>query len=176
MEKAWEHSFVKGGVGVIIHLESKLSEVISTEILVSKGCYALLWYKKGKPRSIPRLKEKDKSGILYIGKADKIKSRVGSLQKTILNNSSSILKEPIIQGHQTLSKKFFRIRDNFEIDDFKIKIWNCPDDDPEEVESFLLESYVKQYAELPPLNGQYGKYELDGIDLKCNISIDLLNP
>ncbi|MBS9461452.1 hypothetical protein KIM67_03455 [Flagellimonas sp. 389] len=159
---------------MIINIDSDPAKILDFSTQKSKGCFGLIWCKDGMPRRVTRLKGKDENGILYIGKADVILDRVGSFQKTIFEVFYNRRSISINKGHQTFSKKFYRIKDTFDINDLKIKIWVSPFDDPEYVKSFLLEQYVTKFLELPPLNGQYGKFDLDKINHKEHISIDLL--
>ena len=101
----------------------------------------------------------DSKGILYIGKADNLYNRVASLQKSVLKNCNNNDKVKI-GGHQSLSKKVYRIQRFLDVSKMTIKIVVLPT--YESIlysESYLLEDYVNQFGELPPLNGQYGNYE-----------------
>ena len=126
-------------------------------------------------KSIQRLGGTDTKGVIYIGKADNLYTRVASLQKSVLsncNNNGNIK----IKGHQSLSKKVFRIQRFLDTSKMTVKIVVLPTHESiMYAESYLLEEYVRQFGELPPLNGQYGKYEF--IDskqylLKHDIELD----
>ncbi len=51
------------------------------------------------------------------------------------------------------------------LENIKIRV-EINDGDPEKFESFLLERNVYYQGEQPPLNGQYGKYHFDEVDMK----------
>lgn len=118
------------------------------------ACYILY---QNKP--ISRLGGTDSNGVLYIGKADNLYNRVASLQKSVLKNCNNNDKVRI-GGHQSLSKKVFRIQRFLDVSKMTIKIIVLPTyESILYTESYLLEDYVNQFGELPPLNGQYGNYE-----------------
>src|SRR5690606_20809380 len=109
---------------------------------------------------ISRLGGVDSDGVLYIGKADNLFNRVSSLQQSVLCNCYNDEKAKI-KGHQSLSKKVFRIQRFLNTSKMTIKVVVLPSyESIMYAESYLLEYYVNQFGELPPLNGQYGKYEL----------------
>lgn len=120
------------------------------------GCYVLrsIEWKDG----INRLKGRDNKNILYIGKADVLTKRVKSLKRAIKNNCNDDRDEPKEIGHKSLSRKFFRIRKMVKADQLFIQVFPIDASIPEVLESYLLESYVANYGELPPLNGQYGSH------------------
>lgn len=124
-----------------------------------------------------RLGGTDAKGILYIGKADNFHTRVVSLQQSVLYNCNNNDKAKI-KGHKSLSKKVFRIQGLLDTSKMTIKIAVLPTyESIMYAESYLLEEYVRQFGELPPLNGQYGKYELNEATqylLKQNIKLDKL--
>ena len=156
---------------MIYNLTDTLKEVIPNNIHLKSGCYALILFQNGEPKSISRLCNNDENGILYIGKADRLLKRVTSLQQSVKFNSDKSQKEPIEKGHNSLSRKFFRIRNKIDIKNLKIKIWDNQEDLPEKLESYLLELYVESYGELPPLNGQYGKYNITELKFSSSVSL-----
>jgi hypothetical protein len=136
------------------------------------ACYILY---QNKP--IHRLGCTDTKGILYIGKADNLYKRVASLQKSVLSNCNNYEKAKI-KGHKSLSKKVFRIQRFLDTSKMTIKIAVLPTyESIMYAESYLLEKYVHQFGELPPLNGQYGSYgffEAEQYLLKQNIKLSKL--
>lgn len=123
------------------------------------GTYILHWFQGEKPREICRLLGTDYKGILYIGKTDTpLYKRVTSLQDSIISNSDLSRTKPVEKGHNTLSKKFFRIRKSVQIADLYVIVQRSKVN-PGKDESYLLDKYASEYGELPPLNGNYGKYE-----------------
>lgn len=144
--------------------------MIEDQKTFSSGCYIL-----HQNKAIAKLGAIDTKGVLYIGKGDDILNRVNSLQKSVLDNCNND-QQAVIRGHQSLSKKIFKIQKFIAIELLRIKLW-IPNkmDDVRNLESYLLESHVSKYGELLPLNGQYGSFsltdsikylELSGIDIR----------
>ena len=84
-------------------------------------------------------------------------TRVANLQKALVINSQKDIEAPKSSGHTQMGKKYFRIRNKVKLDDLFIQIF--AKQNPKQAETDALEDYVNKYAELPPLNGQYGSYE-----------------
>ncbi|MCF8274940.1 MAG: GIY-YIG nuclease family protein [Flavobacteriaceae bacterium] len=136
-----------------LHINDTLSEVVK-DVINPWACYILF---QNKP--IARLGKTDTNGILYIGKADNLYNRVASLQQSVLANYNNSDKAKI-KGHQSLSKKVFRIQRYLDTSKMTIKIIVLPSyESILYTESYLIEEYVSQFGELPPLNGQYGIFE-----------------
>lgn len=135
--------------------QKELKEVIGSS---EKGIYKLYYFDNGDPRTIQRLFSKDIKGVLYVGMTnDSLMNRVGELQRALLSNWEAKNDGPASSGHTQIGKKYYRIRKKINIDDLRIQIF--PDDNPKRAETDALESYVLNFAELPPLNGQYGSFE-----------------
>lgn len=143
-----------------------LEERISQKLVGASGCYVLRsnQFFEG----IHRLINTDSKSILYIGKADDLFTRISSLQKSILSNSDHNQLKPKERGHKALSRKYFRIKKSIDSKQLFINYFPMPNLDPNVLESILLECYVAEYGELPPLNGQYGNYRLQEA-LKLNL-------
>jgi hypothetical protein len=153
--------------GVLIDTDSKylaittdtFSETIKDRFQECSGTYVLHWFDRGKPKTTSRLIKNDPLGRLYIGETSKpLYERVSSLRDALLaNDKDQQLDEPKEKGHQALSKKFFRIRKHFNVEDLYVSIqplkWF-----PKKDESYLIEKYVAECGELPPLNGNYGSH------------------
>jgi hypothetical protein len=138
--------------------DSDLERRIKTDFQEQRGTYILHFYKNGEPAKICRFRDNDLNGILYIGKTDDtLYNRVTSLATAIKSNSDKSQVEPKQRGHRSLSLKFFRIRKHIELEDLIVEVRETAET-PEIDESKLLESYVATFGELPPLNGNYGKY------------------
>jgi hypothetical protein len=151
---------------------SQKANMIEDQKTFSSGCYIL-----HQNKAIAKLGAIDTKGVLYIGKGDNIFHRVNSLQRSVLDNCNND-QQAVIRGHQSLSKKIFRIQGLITAELLSIKLL-IPNkmDDVRYLESYLLESYVSKYGELPPLNGQYGSFhlseatkylKLNGIDIKAS--------
>lgn len=139
-------------------MDPELEQKIKTDFQEQKGTYILHLYKQGKPTTVCRLKAADSKGILYIGETEKtLYYRVTSLATAIRSNSSDSQSEPNPRGHKSLSKKFYRIRKHIDIENLFVEVREIAKT-PKEDESDLLEKYVAEFGELPPLNGNYGKY------------------
>tara|TARA_R110000744_G_scaffold355045_1_gene461497 strand:+ start:547 stop:1020 length:474 start_codon:yes stop_codon:yes gene_type:complete len=122
------------------------------------GIYKLYYFEDDKPRMIHRLFCKDETGVLYIGMTEgTLLDRVGNLQKALIINSKAELSKPTSSGHTQMGRKYYRIRKKINIDDLYIKVF--PDSHPKQAETDAIENYVNEFAELPPLNGQYGSFE-----------------
>jgi len=122
------------------------------------GIYVLHCFENEKPRTIHRLFGHDTKGILYIGMTEgSLVNRVGALQQSLVDNANTDEKEPAHSGHTQMGKKYFRIRKKIDIDSLYIQVF--PHENPKQAETDALENYVKEYAELPPLNGQYGSFD-----------------
>lgn len=136
-----------------LHINDSLTQLVK-QIANPWACYILY-----QNMPIQRFGGTDANGILYIGKADNLYTRVASLQKSVLSNCNNNGNVKI-KGHQSLSKKVFRIQKFLNTSKMTIKIVVLPTyESIMYAESYLLEDYVNQFGELPPLNGQYGKYE-----------------
>lgn len=125
-----------------------------------KGIYKLYYFEDGKPKTIQRLFSEDESGVIYVGMTEgTLFDRVSNLQKALVFNSKADLGKPASSGHTQMGKKYYRIRKKINIDELYIKIF--PDANPKQAETGAIEKYVNEFAELPPLNGQYGSFEPD---------------
>lgn len=127
--------------------QSKLESFSNSQ---EKGIYKLYYFENGQPRTIPRLFNEDKNGILYIGMTEiPLVKRVSDLQKALFANSNPDESGPVFSGHTQMGRKYYRIRRKINIKDMFIQIF--PDEFPKRAESKALEIYVSEFAELPPL-------------------------
>ena len=125
----------------------------------NSGIYKLYFFEDGKPRTIQRLFAEDTDGILYIGMTEgPLLRRVVNLQQALVTNSKKDQIKPASSGHTQMGKKYYRIRKKINIDNLFIEIF--PEENPKQAETDAIENYVNKFAELPPLNGQYGSYDL----------------
>ncbi|WP_289060354.1 hypothetical protein [uncultured Zobellia sp.] len=124
------------------------------------GIYKLYYFENGQPRKIQRLFGEDINGLLYVGMTEgTLINRVRDLQKALLSNSEKDMLGPASSGHTQMGKKYYRIRNKIDVDNLFIEIF--PNQNPKQAETNDLEDYVNKFAELPPLNGQYGSYDPD---------------
>lgn len=141
-----------------VDLTADLKKYLPTSIHDKRGCYMLVWQSNGQANIIQRIFEEDKTGTLYIGKASNLLKRVKSLKRAIQSNADHEQEKPKPTGHRVLSRNFYRVRERFNPNDFQIRVIEMDSEEPEMLESYLIEKYVSVFGELPPLNGQYGKY------------------
>lgn len=141
-------------------VDADLMSQINDHYSEENGIYFLHWFENDHPRSISRLIGFDIRGILYIGKTDEpLYKRIHSLQQSIIANSDHHQSKPKLKGHQALSQKFFRIRKHIRVKDLFVTVKTSNSGkSPGWDESFNLDKYVSIHGELPPLNGNYGKY------------------
>lgn len=143
---------------ITIKLNVPLNQFRNEDWSVSPGCYIL--YREDDP--VPRIGGVDPKGILYIGKGDSILRRVKSLRDSVICNAAHDQTVCIIKGHNSLSQKFYRMRKHIDVENLYIRIFQLPKNiESSYLESYLLEIYVSQFGELPPLNGSYGSHYLD---------------
>ncbi len=112
------------------------------------GVYKIYSIKNKKPCKVRRLSNVDNSGLLYIGSSKNLKSRLNMLRRVVINKS----------GAHTFGVKYNaiqKIRELFPLETLFIEV-KCTDKF-KETESQLLEKYMADYAELPPLNSNYRK-------------------
>src|SRR5690606_2758619 len=77
----------------------------------ARGIYKLYYFQNGHPRTIPRLFNEDKNGILYIGMTEiPLVKRVSDLQKALFDNSNADESGPVSSGHTQMGRKYYRIR------------------------------------------------------------------
>ena len=98
-----------------------------------------------KIKPIPRLLDSDDQGVLYIGKSDNLNNRLGILIN-LLNGTSTTGKHSMGRRFQEIEK----FQEYLRPENMILRIFFC--DSPRQVESSLLEEYLQEYGELPPLN------------------------
>ena len=96
-------------------------------------------------KPINRLLKKDKKGTLYIGKADSFLDRVIHLKK-------SLSPDYISSNHEcgVRYKALTEIRENFPYEHLYVELLGSSN--PRTLEVERLDSYLKEFGELPPLN------------------------
>lgn len=124
-------------------------ENIKTDLsLNSNGVYKIFLYKDGKPMSISRFLETDKTGLVYIGAAEKTKL---SYRLTCFLNSKNSEKKQ--NNHSGVDK----IKQNEKLKKIISKLvfmyQITVTEDAKEQERRTLKEYVKHFGEVPPLNG-----------------------
>lgn len=132
---------------IIDVLHSSFYEQI-TKISPAKntGIYILRKYNsKGVITPIPRLIKLDTEGILYIGKSDDLTRRLGVLVNLINGTTKT--------GKHSMGRRFQEVsilKQHIKPENLKLHITII--DKPRELESKLLDKYLNEFGELPPLN------------------------
>lgn len=98
-----------------------------------------------KPIPVCRLLKEDKSGVLYIGKADSFLDRVIELKKSISPNYVSGNHECGVRY-----KESFAIKEKFPYENLYVKLTGA--ENPRLTETEKLDGYIKEFGEVPPLN------------------------
>ena len=111
------------------------------------GVYKLICMKNEKVIPIDRVIKTDNSGILYIGKAGSFEQRVIYLKKAMLPNFKS---KSHICGRRYNLPELKNFREKFKLDDLYVSF--ISHDNPEAYEKELLNEYLLEFGELPPLN------------------------
>jgi len=112
-----------------------------------KGVYKIYFYKNNTPYPIPRITKTDTSGLIYIGctKKQNLEVRLNnfllSSTKSKTNNHSGGNKISKSEGLKNL------------FSDGKLMFQVFEHSSPLKEEKSLIESYVKEFGEKPPLNG-----------------------
>jgi len=108
------------------------------------GIYFVRWSKNGKPEPVPRLRGVDKQGLLYIGRAKKLKMRVKQLWNGINRKGRHTIGKTII---------FSKIFELICLDEFEIA-WKETESHEEAIgqEWTAIHEYSKKHKEPPPLN------------------------
>lgn len=117
------------------------------EGFLNSGIYKLKWYESDlkTPKSVNRLFGNDNTGVLYIGKSENLKSRLGVLVNLINFTSKS--------GKHSMGRRFQATKilsENINPKHLKFEISPCLN--PRIEESIQLKKYVDEFGELPPLN------------------------
>lgn len=107
------------------------------------GAYKLVSRISGAIKPIPRFLGIDNDGVLYIGKATCYLDRIIDLKKTMSMNSSAHICGRRYKNHD-------KIKVTFPLEHMYIQLIQA--DIPEEKEKELLNKYVREFGEVPPLN------------------------
>jgi len=113
-----------------------------------KGVYRFrLVDNKGKSISIQRFLGEDKDGIIVIGEAENIKTRLKQFNKVVIEKK----KYPHSEGLTIhLLRSITKFDEKYEMCTFQYTYSKV--DEHKEEEKKLLESYFMEYGEIPPLN------------------------
>lgn len=120
------------------------------------GTYEIRWSIKGKPQSINRVNAVDKSGLLYIGKAKNLRSRIRAFWRDI---RSEKLLDPREYAHTAAyTYMCYGYEKKFRPDHLEVR-WiaglatNLMDEiSVDQYEIYLMTEYILKYLDRPPLN------------------------
>jgi hypothetical protein len=115
----------------------------------SSGVYQVRWAVDNKPQPIPRAKDIDEKGILYIGQS-------GNLRKRIKDFWNGILGEGTHTSGWTYD--FYEFRKKFKPEQLEVQWMEVPKNEIRELETVLLLEYVSDYLDKPPLNIAIPRY------------------
>ena len=115
--------------------------------LNDKGVYKIYLFKNNIPYPIPRIIKNDTSGLIYIGCTNKQNLEV-RLNNFLLSSTKS--KTNNHSGGNKISKSEV-LKNLFSDGILMFEVFEHPS--PLEEERTLIESYVKEFGEKPPLNG-----------------------
>lgn len=109
------------------------------------GIYRLFATKNHAPCHIGRALKTDKSGTLYIGKANSFLDRVIDMKKSILPNYKSTSHDAGVRY-----KKIAAFQNLFPVENLMVELTFS--NNPAEKERQALEDYQNRFGEVPPLN------------------------
>jgi hypothetical protein len=135
-------------MSVVWHRLEDLSGKGFDEVPSSCGIYLLRWARNSKPVPVSRIGGVDKQGLLYIGKAKRLKRRVRRLWRSIYERdlgSHTVGKTIILCNFPEIVNKA-----EYEI------TWESTEDE-EGQEWNALVQYARRYKELPPLDLLVGR-------------------
>ncbi|KKL90433.1 hypothetical protein LCGC14_1904750 [marine sediment metagenome] len=113
-----------------------------------KGVYRFrLVDNKGKCVSIPRFLGEDKDGIIVIGEAENIKTRLNQFNKVVTESKKYAHSEGLTIH---LLRKITKFKEIYGMCTFQYTFIKV--DEHKEAEKKLLENYFEDYGETPPLN------------------------
>lgn len=110
------------------------------------GVYKLISKKDdGTVQTVSHTVRNDSDGILYIGQAGRFTARVDDLRKTIDTMYNGSFHKAGIRYNENMN-----LINQYPRESLYVRL--IPSDHSEELESELIEKYVKKYGEHPPLN------------------------
>ncbi len=135
---------------VFMLLEPDFEDQIQKRFGDSGGVYWLRCVeKKGQDKfvRISRTIDNDDGGILYIGKAERLQTRLRNLRRCIVPDRKS---EKHICGRRYNSNS--NLKKKFPLNRLCVSVKRA--NNPEELEKKNLDKYLKKFGDLPPLNRQ----------------------
>ena len=118
------------------------------------GLYALVAFQQSNPARIPRFLGIDPTGLVYIGKATRLRGRTRALARSYLEG-----KPGHMAGRNFERVDLLRIQAGLSAvkTDFDLRLYYSTCASPpaaERAETDLLHSYMAMYGEVPPMNAQ----------------------
>ena len=108
------------------------------------GVYEIRWAIKGTPQPIARVDGVDANGLLYIGKAENLRSRIKAFWRYIRSE-----KGKHTAGYTYV---FYDYERKFRPDQLEVRWMTVSEDEMDREETRLLDEYVNKYLDRPPLN------------------------
>jgi hypothetical protein len=157
-----------------------LPNIGSHDIPEAPGVYVVQWVERGDkqlvPRRIPRILNVDNAGILYIGSAEKLRSRLKNLKRSISKvfeayRGGSLFNEDLLKKIKHTATKTIIYTNLVETlgseDNLQVcyKVFNN-EKDAKHQEALMLYRYARCYGEPPPLNLGVGKEHIREIRRK----------
>ena len=115
-----------------------------TQIPTTSGVYEIGASINGQPQPINRAKGVDKNGLLYIGKAVSIRKRIRNFWRHVLT-----------EGNQHTAAEtyiFYQFNTKFLKESLQVRWLVLPKGMQSDFEKKLIEEYLEQYLDSPPLN------------------------
>ena len=114
------------------------------EVPLSSGVYQLSWAIDGHTQPIHRLNGIDENGLLYIGKANDLKSRIRGFWRYITSE----------KGKHTagFTYIFYMYERKIKPEQLGVRWMLLPKDEIDYIETNLLDDYLNKYLDSPPLN------------------------
>ena len=118
------------------------------------GLYCLVATRRSRPAKIRRFLDADPSGVLYLGKAARLRGRVLTLAQCILEKKRGHAAGVSFERIDFL-RKSEGLAPISELYGFQIYHSRCATADAaDSAETRVIHSYLAQFGEVPPLNSQ----------------------
>ncbi len=108
------------------------------------GVYELRWVIDGKPQIINRANGVDRSGLLYVGQSVNLRRRIKGLWQNITEGK---LRHTAGRTYTT-----YHYERKFPPEQLQVRWTTQPRGQSEKIESKLLDRYVNEFLDKPPLN------------------------
>lgn len=126
-----------------------LKDVESNLIPKSSGIYEMRWAVDNEPRSIPRLNDVDKTGLLYIGKSKNLRRRIRQIQRYVTDQK--------LRHTAMYTYWYYGFDKKIELNHLQVRWSQVPQNEIDDWEEELIANYVMRYLDKPPLNINLGR-------------------